>query len=78
MALNLAKHVKESATMNEHHFPLPVPLGHPGEGRRDRGEHHDLKGPYRRAAEEAELLRARLRQGESHAGHLGAGAPEAW
>ena len=64
--------------MNEHHFPLPIPPGHPGEGRRDRGDHYDPKGPFRRAVEEAELLRARLRQGESDAGHVGAGAADAW
>jgi hypothetical protein len=56
--------------MNEHHLTLNVvPSGHPGEaGTDDR---------FRRAGAEAELLRAHLRQGESHAGNLGAGDWEA-
>ena len=59
--------------MNEHHLSLKiVPWGHPGGSPPDRPGDHAPADPIRRAAAEAELLRARLRQGESHAGNLGA------
>jgi hypothetical protein len=63
--------------MHENHMLLNrVPAGHPGE-RRPMGLREDREAhPIRRAAAEAELLRARLRQGESHAGNLRALLPE--
>jgi hypothetical protein len=61
--------------MNENYLLFnQVPPGHPGSGEPGDAVHAD---PFHRAAAEAELLRARLRQGESHAGTLGAVVPEA-
>jgi hypothetical protein len=48
-----------------------VPAGHPGDSRPLAPGGNAETDPIRRAAAEAELLRARLRQGESHAGNLG-------
>jgi hypothetical protein len=66
--------------MNEHHLTLSiVPSGHPGESPPVRPGDDPTEDPFRRAEAEAEaeLLRARLRHGESHAGNLGAGHSEA-
>ncbi|HEX6583185.1 MAG TPA: hypothetical protein VF056_06235 [Thermoleophilaceae bacterium] len=61
--------------MNENYLLFnQVPLGHPGSLEPVQAVHTD---PFHRAAAEAELLRARLRHGESHAGNLGAVVPEA-
>jgi hypothetical protein len=64
--------------MHESHLLLnKIPAGHPGDSR-PVGPGQDAEtDPIRRAAAEAELLRARLRQGESHAGNFGAVVSEA-
>ena len=53
-----------------------VPPGHPGQSRSVELRKAETDA-FRRAAAEAELLRARLSHGESHAGNLGAVVPEA-
>lgn len=59
--------------MHESHLLFsPVPAGHPGDSRPLVPGESAETDPIRRAAAEAELLRARLRRGESHAGSLGA------
>ena len=61
--------------MNENYLLFnQVPPGHPGSVEPAEAVATD---PFHRAAAEAELLRARLRQGESHAGNLRAVVPEA-
>ena len=61
--------------MNENYLLFnQVPPGHPGSVELADAVDAD---PFHRAAAEAELLRSRLRQGESHAGNLGAVVTEA-
>jgi hypothetical protein len=62
-----------------HHLQFHlVPPGHPGASRgRAPNEHPGAENPFRRAADEAVLLRARLREHESQGGCEGSLLSEA-